>query len=85
MFIIDDTQKDPRFADNPMVTGFPHIRFYAGMALYDEKTKLPIGVFCIKDTKPRSLSVGEIGIFMDLATRAERQLNKPFLSPSRVR
>ena len=35
MFIIEDTYKDPCFADNPMVVGPPFIRFYAGFALFE--------------------------------------------------
>lgn len=76
MFIVADTLKDPRFVDNPMVVGSPFIRFYAGMALFDHETHQPIGVFCVKDTKPRDFSLEEISIFMDLAERAERELNK---------
>jgi len=76
IFIVEDTLKDPRFADNPMVIGFPFIRFYAGVALFDHKTHQPIGVFCVKDTKPKKLTVEEIAIIVDLAERAEKELNK---------
>lgn len=76
IFIVEDTLKDPRFADNPMVLGFPFIRFYAGVALFDDKTGFSIGVFCVKDTKPRALTLDEIGILTDLADRAEKELNK---------
>lgn len=76
VFIIEDTLKDPRFADNPMVIGPPFIRFYAGVALLEYTSGLAVGVFCVKDTKPRSLSISEIGALMDLANRAERELNK---------
>ena len=75
IFIVEDTLKDPRFADNPMVINPPHIRFYAGMALLDHKTGQPVGVFCVKDTKPRKLSLQEMGILIDLANRAEKELN----------
>jgi GAF domain-containing protein len=75
LFIIPDCKKDIRFKDNPMVIGKPFIRFYAGMALLDYSTRLPIAVFCIKDTKPRTLSVNELDIFMLLAKRAEELLN----------
>lgn len=75
IFIIEDTLKDPRFVDNPMVIGSPFIRFYAGVALFDHKTRQPIGVFCVKDTKPRKLTTEEIGTVIDLANRAERELN----------
>jgi GAF domain-containing protein len=76
IFIIEDTLKDPRFVDNPMVIGFPFIRFYAGVALFDKKTNLPIGVFCVKDTKPKVLSIDEIAIILELASKAENELNK---------
>jgi len=75
-FIIEDTLLDPRFRDNPMVIGFPFIRAYMGQALVDYKTGKPIGVFCVKDTKPRKFTMAEIGILMDLADRAEKELNK---------
>lgn len=76
IFIIEDTLKDRRFADNPMVIGPPFIRFYAGQALLDYRTNQPIGVFCVKDKKPRLLSTEEIGIITDIADRAEKELNK---------
>jgi GAF domain-containing protein len=53
MLIIPDARQDERFADNPLVTGPPHIRFYAGAPL-----KAPngsrIGTLCAIDTRPRS-------------------------------
>lgn len=76
IFVIEDTLLDPRFADNPQVVNPPHIRFYAGLALYDRQTNMPIGVFCVKDTKPRKLSAEEIGILFDLAKRASSILNE---------
>jgi GAF domain-containing protein len=76
IFIIEDTKLDPRFVDNPYVTGSPFIRFYAGMRLLDYQTKQPIGVFCIKDIKPRKLSVTDIDAFIELANRAEQEINK---------
>jgi GAF domain-containing protein len=76
IFIVEDALKDPNFADNPMVVGFPFIRFYAGVALFDYQTHQPIGVFCVKDTKPKKLTVQEIAIIIDLANKAEKELNK---------
>ena len=55
ILIIKDTLKDERFADNPMVTGGPHIRFYAGVPIMSADGQR-IGVFCIKNTKPREFS-----------------------------
>ena len=74
--IINDTLSDPRFADNPMVVGEPHIRFYAGKSLFEHKSNLPVGVFCIKDYKPREMSLAEVGEFLKLADRAENEINK---------
>ena len=75
IFIVEDTFKDIRFSDNPMVVSAPFIRFYAGIALLDQKTGQPIGVFCVKDTKPRQFSLEEISILIDLAARAEKEIN----------
>ncbi len=75
LFVVPDTLEDPRFADNPMVVGDPHIRFYAGMALCDRKTKQPVGVFCVKDTKPRDLSAEETEALLELAKQAEDEVN----------
>lgn len=75
IFIIEDTLLDSRFADNPYVTGFPYIRFYAGMRLLDRISKQPIGVFCIKDIKPRHLNPTDIAIFLDFSNRAEEEIN----------
>lgn len=76
MMICEDTKEDPRFADNPYVSGPPYVRFYAGLKLIDKKTNLPIGVFCIKDTKPRKLSIQEIGDFLEFGNKAEDMLNE---------
>lgn len=75
IFIIEDTLKDERFKDNPMVIGKPFIRFYAGIVLHSQDGT-SIGVFCIKDTKPRSLSLREVEMLLDFAARAEVELNK---------
>jgi len=76
VFVVRDTLKDERFKDNPMVINSPFIRFYAGIVLHDKKTNLPVGVFCVKDTKPRIFNEEEISILMDLADRAEKEINK---------
>ncbi len=75
IYIIEDTQKDPIFADNPMVTSSPFIRFYAGKSIYDRESKLPVGVFCIKDTKPRKMTMQDISDFIGFATQAEEEIN----------
>ena len=75
LFVISDCSKDERFANNPMVVGSPFIRFYAGMAIHDHKTGLPIVVFCIKDRVPREFSANEISTFLDIVCRVEKEIN----------
>jgi PAS domain S-box-containing protein len=49
---VRDAALDPRFAGNPMVTGEPHIRFYAGQPLKSEEG-LPLGSLCVIASAPR--------------------------------
>jgi len=72
--VISDALEDPRFADNPLVTGPPHIRFYAGKPIKGPDNH-KIGTFCIIDSKPRSLSKADRKMLNDLAAWAESELN----------
>jgi two-component sensor histidine kinase len=54
LFIVPDTALDPRFCDNAMVVGDPHLRFYAG-ALLETPEGFPLGTVCVLDYKPREL------------------------------
>jgi len=76
VMVIEDTAADERFSDNPMVINEPHIRFYAGKSLYDNATHLPVGVFCIKDHNPRKMSMTDMSDFLELARRAEYEINR---------
>ncbi len=52
LFVVPDASKDPRFDDNPLVQGKPHLRFYAAARL-DIPEGLPLGALCVLDAKPR--------------------------------
>lgn len=54
-FVVEDASQDPRFADNPLVTGALHLRFYAGMPLRPEGGKA-IGTLCLIGYQPRLFS-----------------------------
>ena len=59
LFIVPDAQEDPRFSDNPLVTGDPHIRFYAGCPLsIDGRNRL--GTLCVIDRVPRTPSQDQL-------------------------
>ena len=72
-FIVPDTKKDERFADNPLVLEPPYIRFYAGYPLRT-MDGLKLGTLCIIDTKPRRLSRVNIQMLSDLGAMVEREL-----------
>jgi diguanylate cyclase (GGDEF)-like protein len=73
VFEIPDALADDRFHDNPLVTGAPHIRFYAGQPLtVPNGSKL--GTLCLIDTRPRALDTVERGLLRDLAHIAEQEI-----------
>jgi GAF domain-containing protein len=74
IMIVEDASQDPRFADNPLVTGEPHIRFYAGAPLEIEEG-VRLGTLCVIDQRPRTLSDHQIEALSVLREATVSQLH----------
>lgn len=76
-FVVQDASNDERFHDNPLVTGSPHIRFYAGAPLrfawQDQLYEL--GSFCVIDSRPRAFSTDQRKLLEGFASQAEALIN----------
>ncbi|MDO9371182.1 MAG: PAS domain S-box protein [Gammaproteobacteria bacterium] len=72
--VIPDALLDERFADNPLVTGEPRIRFYAGYPLRHSGGSR-LGTLCLIDRRPRVLSERDLAALHDLGSWAESELN----------
>jgi PAS domain S-box-containing protein len=73
-YVVNDAQLDERFADNPLVTGEPHIRFYAGVPLH-ASSGARLGTLCMIDRVARNVTTDDIAILKELARWAELELN----------
>ncbi len=78
--VVDATQ-DPRFADNPLVTSAPDIRFYAGATLR-LSTGEQVGTLCVIDRQPRQLTSNQRQILRHLAVAASQALESRKLARS---
>jgi signal transduction histidine kinase len=70
---IPDTERDDRFRLNPLVTGAPHLRFYAG-ALLKTPEGHALGTVCVLDTRPRTLDDAQRTTLRALARQTMAQL-----------
>ncbi|WP_051293528.1 GAF domain-containing protein [Pseudoduganella violaceinigra] len=73
IMVVEDALLDPRFADNPLVTGAPFIRFYAGAPLI-LSNGYALGTLCIIDTRPRKLDEMELAILSTLRSLVIQEL-----------
>jgi PAS domain S-box-containing protein len=73
LLIVPDARVDERFAANPLVTGAPHIRFYAGAPLITPGGHA-LGTVCVLDRTPRTLSEAQTEVLLALAEDAMAQL-----------
>lgn len=78
-FVVPDTHEDERFRYNPLVTGHPDIRFYAGQPIR-HPTGHMVGTLCVIDSKPRQLKPGEVSSLRDMALLVENELRHAHLS-----
>jgi diguanylate cyclase len=69
LMVVADTACDPRFRDNPLVTGDPKIRFYAGAPIVTPGGQA-LGTVCVLDTVPRELDAAQLGALQALARQA---------------
>ncbi|MGK3142542.1 diguanylate cyclase domain-containing protein [Pantoea sp. C2G6] len=73
IMIVEDAAQDARFYDNPLVTGEPHIRFYAGCPLR-APGGAKVGTLCIIGQTPRQFDAEDQATLRDLAAMAEAEL-----------
>lgn len=73
--VIPDATQDPRFADNPLVTGAAGIRFYLGIPLRGPSKHI-LGTLCVIDSKPREVTTAQVQILKDLAEVVEDELGR---------
>jgi len=71
--VVPDAREDARFFDNPLVTGDPNIRFYAGTPLLT-RDNLALGTLCVIDRVPRELNAGQLAALEALGRQLSLRL-----------
>lgn len=75
VLVVDDATQDERFAANPLVTGDPGIRFYAGVPLVTPAGHA-LGTLCVIDREPRRIEAGKIETLQFLARQVVQKLEE---------
>ncbi|MEO6354396.1 MAG: PAS domain S-box protein [Burkholderiaceae bacterium] len=73
--VVTDATRDARFTDNPLVTGEPNIRFYAGTPIRTSDGTA-LGTLCAIDSQPRTLSQDELETLIDLADLVSKEIQQ---------
>lgn len=73
VMVVEDATKDERFCNNPSVTAYPNVRFYAGAPIVSP-TGHKLGTICIIDSVPRTLSQDEHRALVLLSNQATKLL-----------
>lgn len=71
--VVNDAAADSRFSENPLVTGAPNIRFYAGVPIHSQ-AGTAIGTLCVIGQTPRELKEAELAALVDLADLLEAEI-----------
>lgn len=79
LLVVQDALLDPRFARNPLVTGDPKIRFYAGVPL-NIGDGVHIGTLCAIDTEPREIDEAALAVLKDLTGITESEVESMALT-----
>jgi signal transduction histidine kinase len=73
VFVIEDSSQDERFADNPLATGAPYVKFYAGAPLIMSDNK-KLGTLCVIGHEARNISPAQKEALAALARQVVSQL-----------
>lgn len=73
VLVIPDTSMDPRFSNNPLYTGDPDLKFYAGAPI-TTADGMSLGAVCVLDTVSRTLTQDQIDALRTLARQVMMQL-----------
>ena len=71
--VVEDARYDKRFHDNPLVTGDPKIRFYAGHRVSGPGGEV-LGTLCVLDHKPRPIGDFDAGALAEFAAMVEAEV-----------
>ncbi len=83
MLVVEDAEVDSRFADSHYVTGFPQVRFYAGLPIAHDGAY--IGTFCLVDSLPRAFGEEDRALLRDLANMVSNEVAAGALQEAQAR
>ena len=75
MLVVEDALEDPRFAENPLVTGAEGVRFYAGVPVLDA-SGFRLGTLCVLDRRPRKLTHDHAWALTELAALVSEEIGR---------